>query len=131
MFYLWKHFKGPRGPKKVSSNFETVVLTFKLGIGDCDWRLRLEIAIGDWDGSIGGIIKMDGIKMMSSILFLLRNPVYANMETMFYLWKHEQRNCGILFYFYYVFSMIFSGNHVLPLETLQGSARSQKSVLQL
>jgi hypothetical protein len=28
MFYLWKRLKGPRESKKVSSNFETVVLTF-------------------------------------------------------------------------------------------------------
>jgi hypothetical protein len=32
MFYLWKRLKGPRESKKVSSNFETVVLTFDFAI---------------------------------------------------------------------------------------------------
>ena len=37
------------------------------------------------------IQKMFSIEMMSSILFSLRNSVCANLETMFYLWKHEQK----------------------------------------
>ena len=54
------------------------------------------------------IQKMFSVKMMSSIFISLRNSVYANLETMFYLWKHEQKKVRSFetFITYYVMSLM-------------------------